>query len=128
MRHGCQHQSSRDVLDKLAYGWSPEEMHPQHPDLTLGQINAALWYFLRLERRGSRIYIHSAPLEPGTRDLDSTYIRLRWSRQLSNHPGPHSFGWKVAEDGKASRSGGNGHGAQSAKRWHRSKSHSCCSK
>ena len=30
------------VLDKIAYGWSPEEMHLQHPHLSLAQIHAAL--------------------------------------------------------------------------------------
>ena len=33
------------VLDKLAYGWSPEEMHFQHPHLSLAQIHAALSYY-----------------------------------------------------------------------------------
>ena len=33
------------VLDKLAYGWSPEEMHLQHPHLSLAQIHAALAYY-----------------------------------------------------------------------------------
>lgn len=33
------------VLDKIAYGWSPEELHFQHPDLTLGQIHSALAYY-----------------------------------------------------------------------------------
>ena len=33
------------VLDKLAYGWSPEELQFQHPDLTLGQIHSALAYY-----------------------------------------------------------------------------------
>jgi uncharacterized protein (DUF433 family) len=33
------------VLDKLAYGWSPEETHFQHPHLSLGQIHAALAYY-----------------------------------------------------------------------------------
>jgi uncharacterized protein (DUF433 family) len=33
------------VLDKLAYGWSPEEAHFQHPDLSLAQIHAALSYY-----------------------------------------------------------------------------------
>jgi uncharacterized protein (DUF433 family) len=32
------------VEQKLAYGWSPEEMHFQHPDLSLGQIYSALAY------------------------------------------------------------------------------------
>lgn len=33
------------VLEKMAYGWSPEELHFQHPYLTLGQIYAALAYY-----------------------------------------------------------------------------------
>ena len=33
------------VLDHLAYGWSPEEMHYQHPRLSLAQIHAALAYY-----------------------------------------------------------------------------------
>ena len=33
------------VLGRLAYGWSPEELHLQHPYLTLGQIYSALAYY-----------------------------------------------------------------------------------
>ncbi len=33
------------VLEKLAYGWSPEELHFQHPYLTMGQIYSALAYY-----------------------------------------------------------------------------------
>lgn len=33
------------VLDKIAYGWSPEELQYQHPQLTLGQIYSALAYY-----------------------------------------------------------------------------------
>jgi uncharacterized protein (DUF433 family) len=33
------------VLDQLAYGWSPEEIHFQHPHLSLAQIHAALSYY-----------------------------------------------------------------------------------
>ena len=33
------------VLDKLAYGWSPEEIHFQHSALSLAQIHAALGYY-----------------------------------------------------------------------------------
>ena len=32
------------VVEKTAYGWSPEELHFQHPYLTLGQIYSALAY------------------------------------------------------------------------------------
>jgi uncharacterized protein (DUF433 family) len=33
------------VLDKIAYGSSPEEIHFQHPDLSLAQIHGALSYY-----------------------------------------------------------------------------------
>ena len=33
------------VVEKISYGWSPEELSFQHPDLTLGQIYSALAYY-----------------------------------------------------------------------------------
>ncbi len=33
------------VVEYQAYGWSPEELHLQHPYLTLGQIYSALAYY-----------------------------------------------------------------------------------
>jgi len=33
------------VIEKITYGWSPEELHFQHPYLTLGQIYSALAYY-----------------------------------------------------------------------------------
>lgn len=33
------------VLEATAYGWSPEELHFQHPYLSLGQIHSALAYY-----------------------------------------------------------------------------------
>jgi uncharacterized protein (DUF433 family) len=33
------------VLEREAYGWSPEELQFQHPYLTLAQIHAALAYY-----------------------------------------------------------------------------------
>jgi uncharacterized protein (DUF433 family) len=33
------------VVEQMAYGWSPEELHFQHPYLTLGQIHSALAYY-----------------------------------------------------------------------------------
>ena len=48
------------VLDKLAYRWTPEEIHREHPHLTLSQIHSAFAYYyenkekldLEIERRG----------------------------------------------------------------------------
>jgi uncharacterized protein (DUF433 family) len=33
------------VVERIAYGWSPEELHFQHSYLTLGQIYSALAYY-----------------------------------------------------------------------------------
>lgn len=33
------------IAEKIAYGWSPEELHFQHPYLSLGQIHSALAYY-----------------------------------------------------------------------------------
>ena len=33
------------VIEKLAFGWSPEELHRQHPHLPLAKIYAALSYY-----------------------------------------------------------------------------------
>ncbi len=33
------------VVEKISYGWSPEELTLQHPYLTLGQIYSALAYY-----------------------------------------------------------------------------------
>ena len=33
------------VLERSAYGWSPEELHFQHPYLSLGKIHSALAYY-----------------------------------------------------------------------------------
>lgn len=33
------------VMAQIAHGWSPEELHFQHPYLSLGQIHSALAYY-----------------------------------------------------------------------------------
>src|SRR5262245_4512484 len=33
------------AMDMIAHGWSPEEIHFQHPHLSLAQIHAALSYY-----------------------------------------------------------------------------------
>jgi uncharacterized protein (DUF433 family) len=33
------------VLDHLAYSWTPEEMHLQHPNLSIAQLYAAMAYY-----------------------------------------------------------------------------------
>src|SRR5437868_6785910 len=33
------------VLDQVAYGWTPDEIHRQHPHLPLSKIHAAFSYY-----------------------------------------------------------------------------------
>ncbi len=54
------------VLDKIAYGWSPEAIQIQHPHLSLAQIHAAFSYY----------YDHQAELDA---DIER---RLRWVEEM----------------------------------------------
>lgn len=36
---------SQLVAEVMAYGWSPEELHFQHPFLSMGQIHSAMAYY-----------------------------------------------------------------------------------
>ena len=60
------------VLDKKAYGWSPEEIHFQHPHLTLSQIHSALAYYYensgKLDAQIDRDYQEAKRLEPTLSD------------------------------------------------------------
>src|SRR3990172_8587789 len=49
------------VLDRLAYGWSPEEIHFQHPHLSLAQIHAALAYYYDHQAALDGEIAHEAP-------------------------------------------------------------------
>lgn len=42
---GTQVKVSEVVLDKIAYGSSPEEIHFQHPNLSLAHVYGALTYY-----------------------------------------------------------------------------------
>jgi uncharacterized protein (DUF433 family) len=55
------------VMDKLAYGWSPEEIHFQHPHLSLAQIHGALTYY----------YDHQAEIDARIQESLGTYRELR---------------------------------------------------
>jgi uncharacterized protein (DUF433 family) len=42
---GTRHKVKMIVADRIAHGWSPEEIHFQYPGLSLAQIHAALSYY-----------------------------------------------------------------------------------
>ena len=48
---GTQVKVTEIVLDKIANGWSPEEIHFQHPHLSLAQIHGALTYYYENQPR-----------------------------------------------------------------------------
>jgi uncharacterized protein (DUF433 family) len=56
------------VMDKLANGWTPEEIHAQHPHLSLAQIHAAFAYY----------YDHQAELDA---QIDRTLVESDALRQ-----------------------------------------------
>lgn len=55
------------VVDRLAYGWSPEEIHFQHVHLSLAQIHAALAYY----------YDHQATLDAEIARQEQTARQLQ---------------------------------------------------
>lgn len=58
------------ILDKIAYGWSPEELQFQHPHLTLGQIYSALAYYSDHQEEIDRV------IERQLKDVD-------WMREIT---------------------------------------------
>lgn len=70
------------VAEKVAYGWSPEELHLQHPYLSLGQIHSALAYFYDhqevleadMARRTTQIEQHRIEQE---RDFGASPLKTR---------------------------------------------------
>ena len=61
------------VEERMAYGWSPEELQYQHPDLSLGQIYAALAYYAD----------HREALDRVIEENGAEYARLRAAAEQS---------------------------------------------
>lgn len=71
------------VLETKAYGWSPEEVHFQHPYLSLGQIYSAMAYY----------FDHSAEFEREIRE------RLEKVRNIRANVGESKVRTKLKEKG-----------------------------
>ena len=69
------------VQERIAWGWSPEELHFQHPYLTLGQIHSALAYY----------WDHSDELD---KDIEE---RARYVEDLQQAMGPSSLASRLRE-------------------------------
>ena len=61
------------AIERMAYGWSPEELQYQHPDLSLGQIYAALAYYAD----------HQEELDRAIEADEAEYERLRAAAENS---------------------------------------------
>ena len=57
------------ALDMIAHGWSPEEIHFQHPHLSLAQIHAALGYYYDHKEE------FDAHVERGLREADRLSVQ-----------------------------------------------------
>jgi uncharacterized protein (DUF433 family) len=60
---GTQTKVVEVALDRLAYHWDADEIHRQHPHLTLGQIYSALAYY----------YDHQAEMD---REIDEQLLEV----------------------------------------------------
>lgn len=74
------------VEDVMAYGWSPEEIHFQHPHLSLAEIHAALSYY----------YDNQAELDATIAEQLATYDRLR-AESLKNSPYQRRLAQRLVE-------------------------------
>lgn len=72
------------VLDKLAYGWSPEEIHRQHAYLSMAKIHAALAYY----------YDHQTELDA---EIEEDHRQLR---ELRDKTPPSPFVQRMRTTGK----------------------------
>jgi uncharacterized protein (DUF433 family) len=71
------------VMAQMAHGWSPEELHFQHPYLTLGQIHSALAYY----------WDHRETLDA---DIER---RWRWAEQVRQEAGQSPLAAKLRKQG-----------------------------
>ena len=66
------------VLAQTAYGWSPEELHFQFPQLSLGQIHSALAYYWDHRDEMDRDIAHrSAAVDRQQRQTPEVPLRAR---------------------------------------------------
>ena len=70
------------VLDHRAYGWSPEELHFQHPELSLGHIHSALaYYWDHCEELDRDIHDRLQRVEALQRTVSPSSLQSRLRRQ-----------------------------------------------
>lgn len=63
------------AAEKIAYGWSPEELHLQHPHLAMEQIHSALAYYYDHEDKLNKDIEHRLQGIQQYRPLEKTPLR-----------------------------------------------------
>ena len=81
---GTQTKVVEVVLDRLAYHWDADEIHRQHPHLSLGQIYSALAYY----------YDHQAEMD---REIDEQLLEVE---QIKESLGESSIRLKLKAMGR----------------------------
>ncbi|MSP12245.1 MAG: DUF433 domain-containing protein [Chloroflexi bacterium] len=70
---GTQIKVEEIILDYLAYGWDADEIHKQHPSLSLAQIHSALAYYYDHQEELDR------EIEQGLREVEDIKASIRES-------------------------------------------------
>jgi uncharacterized protein (DUF433 family) len=66
------------VRDKLAHGWSPEDIHREHPHLSLAQIHSAFaYYYENKEKMEGEINRRERDSEEIARDAANPVLRRK---------------------------------------------------
>lgn len=82
---GTRYKVTHLVQERLAYGWSPEEIQYQHPDLSLGQIYSALAYYADHQEELDGIIARDSAEYQTLRDA-SEGLPLRERLRSQRHP------------------------------------------
>ena len=72
------------AMDKIAFGWDAEQIHAEHPHLTLWQIHAALAYYFE----------HQAAVEAEIEAAE------RWADELQAAAPPSPFVERLQREGR----------------------------
>jgi uncharacterized protein (DUF433 family) len=69
------------VAERLGYGWSPEELHFQHPHLSMAQIHSALaYYFDHQEDLDNDVERHLREAEQIRKQMPASRLQARLAR------------------------------------------------
>ncbi len=69
------------VLDKLAWGWDADEIHRNHPNLSLAQVHAAFsWYYDNKKALDAQIAKDEADVERMVAEVSDPAFRSRLAR------------------------------------------------